>query len=203
MTPDIPDLSDLDSELTRILDTAKRAIPAKGKKRDRPAGIQRLDSLYKNPENWEPWSNITLVHQSEGKVDTILGFFISYRHRTVIGARKLVHSPADPILGHEIEYVTDPWYVEEAQRRRATPSTEMHFMVTVQIILDDGLRSDGEHILHVGATRGVGIRQAVLDAPARLSSGDTIMYLPEGLDILDGLARETKIKLKEAFDGQS
>ena len=33
--------------------------------------------------------------------------------------------------------------------------------------------------------------------------GKTILYLPEGLDILDGLARETKLKLKEAFDAQN
>jgi hypothetical protein len=211
-------MDDLDSELAKVLDAKRLAIPSKAKRRDRPTfGIQKLDSLYKNPENWEPWANVTLVYKpnrtpKEELIDwatermppepTILGFFICYKHKTVIGASKLVRSPADPLLGHETRYVSDPWYVEEARRHRAAPSLELHFPVSLVIILDDGLRSEGEHVVHVGATRGVGIRRAVLDSAVRLHFKDVILYLPAGLDILDGLALECKMKLKEAFDAQ-
>ncbi len=212
-----PAMSELDEELSRLLDAKRSRIPLKAKRRDTPAGIQKLDSLYKDPANWTPWSNVTLVHRggphipiSHGDVrqsqpvDTILGFFISYKHVTVIGARKLVRSPADPLLGHEVEYVTDPWYLHNSEERhRSEPSTQLHFTVAMRIVLDDGLASEGEHVLHVGATRGVGIARAVLDKAIRLSGPRVILYLPAGLDIIDGLARECKMKLKEAFDAQA
>jgi hypothetical protein len=198
-------MNDLDEELARALDAKRSAMPTKAKKRDRPTfGIQKLDTLYKDPANWEPWSNVTLAYVPDAgePIPTILGFFVSYKHKEVRGARKLVRAAPDPLLGHEVEYVSDPWYVEEARRHVATPSTELHFPVALRIILDDGLASDEEHVLHVGATRGVGIRRAVLDTAVRLSSKGTILYLPAGLDVLDGLAMECKRKLKEAFDGQ-
>jgi len=201
------EMDELDAELARALDAKRSAIPLKAKRRDAPAGIQRLDSLYKDPANWTPWSNVTLVHRGDTKasspVDTILGFFISYRHATVLGARKLVRGAADPLLGHEVEYVSDPWYLHNSEERyRAEPSTEIHFTVAMQIVLDDGLASEGEHVVHVGATRGVGIRRAVLDTAVRLSGPRVILYLPAGLDIIEGLTKECKMKLKEAFDGQ-
>lgn len=209
------EMEELDAELEKALDAKRSHIPLKARKRDAPAGIQKLDSLYKDPANWTPWSNVTLVHRSQevthtipgftsgGTLDTILGFFISYRHATVIGARKLVRSAADPLLGHEVEYVTDPWYLHNSEERyRAEPSTQLHFTLAMRIVLDDGLASEGEHVLHVGATRGVGIARAVLDKAVRLSGPRTILYLPAGLCVLDGLARECKMKLKEAFDAQ-
>lgn len=197
-----PSMEDLDAELSRALDAKRSAIPSKAKKRDRPTfGIQKLDSLYKDPTNWRPWSNVTLVYK--GEIDEILGFFVSYRHKEVVGARKLVRSPADPLLGHETEFVTDPWYRDGMPKpAHAELSTELHFPVSLHILLDDGLASEGEHVVHVGATRGVGIRRAVLDTAVRLSSKGTILYLPAGLDILDGLAHAAKMKLKEAFDAQ-
>lgn len=205
----MPDFTDLDAELTRALDAKRSAIPLKAKRRDRPTfGIQKLDTLYKDPANWEPWCNVTLVYRPTGitdspNVETILGFFISYKHREVKGARKLVRSPADPLLGHEIEYVSDKWYLDwHHPVRQSALSTELHFPVSLQIVLDDGLRSEGEHVVHVGATRGVGIRRAVLDSPVRLHDGNVVLYLPAGLDILDGLDHASKLRLKEAFDGQ-
>jgi hypothetical protein len=201
------EMSELDAELAVALDAKRSRIPSKAKTRERPTyGIQKLDTLYKDPANWEPWSNVTLVHEElthTGKIETILGFFVCYKHREVRGARKLVRGPADPLLGTEFEFVRDPWYLDWMPKsHHSEPSTELHFPVALRIILDDGLRSEGEHILHVGATRGVGIRRAVLDTAVRLSHQNTILYLPAGLDLLDGLAMECKLKLKEAFDGQ-
>jgi hypothetical protein len=195
------EMAELDLELAAALDAKRSRIPTKAKTRERPTyGIQKLDTLYKDPANWEPWSNITLVY----KPAVILGFFVCYKHREVKGARKLVRSPADPLLGTEFEYVSDPWYLDWAPKaHHGEPSTELHFPVALRIILDDGLRSEGEHVLHVGAMRGVGIRRAVLDTAVRLSHQNTILYLPAGLDLLDGLAMECKLKLKEAFDAQA
>lgn len=205
------EMAELDAELAAALDAKRSHIPSKAKTRERPTfGIQKLDTLYKDPANWEPWSNVTLAYRptAEGGLaaepTTILGFFVCYKHREVKGARKLVRSPADPLLGTEFEYVSDPWYLDWAPaRHHSAESTELHFPVALRIILDDGLRSEGEHVLHVGATRGLGIRRAVLDTAVRLSHQNTILYLPAGLDLLDGLAMECKLKLKEAFDGQS
>lgn len=207
------EMAELDAELAAALDSKRSRIPSKAKTRERPTfGIQRLDTLYKDPANWEPWSNVTLVYRpsptAEGGLaaepTTILGFFVCYKHREVKGARKLVRGAADPLLGTEFEYVSDPWYLDWAPaRHHSAESTELHFPVSLRIILDDGLRSEGEHVLHVGATRGVGIRRAVLDTAVRLSHQNTILYLPAGLDLLDGLAMECKLKLKEAFDAQS
>jgi hypothetical protein len=200
-------MAELDLELAAALDAKRSRIPSKAKTRERPTyGIQRLDTLYKDPANWEPWSNITLVYKPTfacSEPSVILGFFVCYKHREVRGARKLVRSPADPLLGTEFEYVSDPWYLDWApHKHHGEPSTELHFPVALRIILDDGLRSEGKHVLHVGATRGVGIRRAVLDTAVRLSHQNTILYLPAGLDLLDGLAMECKVKLKEAFDAQ-
>jgi hypothetical protein len=218
------EMAELDAELASALDAKRSRIPSKAKTRERPTfGIQKLDTLYKDPANWEPWSNVTLVYRpgtsqtdatkqmykdagfaTDLPPDTILGFFVCYKHREVKGARKLVRSAADPLLGTEFEYVSDPWYLDWAPaRHHSAESTELHFPVALRIILDDGLRSEGEHVLHVGATRGVGIRRAVLDTAVRLSHQNTILYLPAGLDLLDGLAMECKLKLKEAFDAQS
>jgi hypothetical protein len=213
------EMAELDAELAAALDAKRSRIPSKAKTRERPTfGIQRLDTLYKDPANWEPWSNVTLVYRKPGRldrldsafdlvtgpVDTILGFFVCYKHREVKGARKLVRSAADPLLGTEFEYVSDPWYLDWAPaRHHSAESTELHFPVALRIILDDGLRSEGEHVLHIGATRGVGIRRAVLDTAVRLSHDKTILYLPAGLDLLDGLAMECKVKLKEAFDANA
>lgn len=197
----MPDMTELDDALSRALDAKRSRIPLKARKRDAPAGIQKLDTLYKDANNWTPWSNVTLVHRAE--IDTILGFFISYKHVTVLGARKLMRSPADPLLGSEIEYVTDPWYLHNSEERyRSEPSSELHFTLAMRVVLDDGLASEGEHVVHIGATRGVGIRRAVLDTAIRLSGPRVILYLPAGLDIIDGLAMECKLKMKEAFDAQ-
>lgn len=197
-----PDFAELDAELAAALDARRSVIPSKAKKRDRPTfGIQKLDSLYKDPANWEPWANVTLVHRAE--IDSILGFFISYKHRTVLGARKLIRG-SDPLLGQEIEYVTDPWYLHNSEERyRSEPSTDLHFVTMLHIVLDDGLSGEGEHPVNVNATRGVGIKRVCLDTAIRLSGPRTILYLPAGLDILDGLSRECKIKIKEAFDAQN
>lgn len=206
------DMKELDDELAASLDAKRSALPPKTKRRDRPTfGIQRLDTLYKDPANWQPWANVTLVHQAREPntapfavgVDTILGFFISYRHVSVLGARKLIRG-SDPLLGQEIEYVTDPWYLHNSEEKyRSEPSTDIHFVTMLHIVLDDGIESDGEHLVQVNATRGVGIKRVCLDTAIRLSGPRTILYLPAGLDILDGLAKECKLKIKEAFDAHS
>lgn len=189
--------------LQEVVDKQTRAIPQKAKKRDAPAGIQRLDSLYKDPANWEPWANVTLIHQAD--VSTILGFCVEYRHKTVRGARKLVAGHMDS-LGSTTEYVTDPWYLDWAKRKpHSAESSQLAFEIVLQVVLDDGLRTDGPVCVCVAATHGVGINAATLKDRTRLSSwdGKTILYLPEGIDLMGGVNRETALKLKEAFDSRN
>src|SRR5437899_6334963 len=78
------EMEELDAELAKALDAKRSHIPLKAKRRDAPAGIQKLDSLYKDPANWTPWSNVTLVYRPNAvsaatrgvhELDTILGFF--------------------------------------------------------------------------------------------------------------------------------
>src|SRR3979490_1632434 len=79
------EMAELDAELASALDAKRSRIPSKAKTRERPTfGIQKLDTLYKDPANWEPWSNVTLVYRPTAvggnNPDTILGFFVCYKH---------------------------------------------------------------------------------------------------------------------------
>lgn len=196
---DDPDLTFEDLVAAAVIRLESKPQP-KALRRDAPAGQQRLDSLYKEPENWKVSRNVTLIHQADN-IATLVGTFLEYRHVSIGSARKLLASAPDETLPTAIEYVSDPWYIARVQRPLPIPTRNMQFGIDHPWELEGGLKA-GTCSLAVSAVRGEGIARAELSAPTRFASenGRTILYLPPGLDVLEGLTRECKLRIKAEFD---
>jgi hypothetical protein len=206
---EIESLDDLMNDAIEDLVAARSRVPLKAAKRSAPPGQMRLDSTFKNPDNWTLVGVVKLVHQdTESGLITLCGDFLEHLHKGM-RARKLERIEPDltPIVGlpQKVEYVTDRWYIERISRPIPTPGRVLYFTVTLDRRLEGGLGAR-EGPLLVSAVRGEGIARAELGAEgARFATADgrTILYLPAGLDVLEGLTRECKIKIKEAFDVSS
>lgn len=157
---------------------------------------RRLRERFSLPENWLRVRSVALIHQD---TETLLGNFIEFKHK-LSTARKFMRA-AGPEPVEAVEFVKgENWLAEPLHRpsKPAVPEREMReAMIDVHLPeLENTFAKDV--ILDVHLHWGSIARVELMDETVFHSKDrKTQLYLPEGLDILDGMSLECRIKLKE------
>ena len=160
-----------------------------------PGSAKRMREVFTLPENWERTRGVALMHAETG---TLLGNYSEYVHRTVPGCRRLVHEHT-PIPVDTIERVPGSWWLGE---RKDYVKASNSWTETRHAMLDIQLPELGVAFPLAELTIGLylgGIMRVELAADTQLASpsGGMLLTLPKGTNILEVLAWEDKISLKQ------
>lgn len=158
---------------------------------------RRLRERFSLPENWVRVRSVALVHEA---TETLLGNFIEFKHK-LSTARKFTRAtgpePVDAIERvNGSNWLADP--VTHRPMKPEVPERDMReAMIDVHLPeMDNTFAKDV--ILDVHLHWGSIARVELLDETVFHSRDRKVqLYLPEGLDILDGMSLECRIKLKE------
>lgn len=148
--------------------------------------------------NWTRTKGVCLVHQ---ETYSLLGNFSEYRHTRYRDARKLIRE-LDPIQIDGIEYVSGPQWVPtervEAELQRSITSTPAILDITLHEL---GLRSPAVEV-RVEILYGNAIQRVELSERTEFHSLDLMrtVWLPKGLDILNGMSFESKLMLHDELE---
>ena len=169
---------------------------------------QDFDSNYRvcftRPENWTLRMQVQLVH-AEGNVRTLVGLFDEFIHNTVPRCRRLVAaSTTNPDLPRSSEEVTgDHWLPRDTLFFKQKPPER-----TLELVADLDLEM-GQHLCAQAALLkaslvGGGIQRLILqeDTVFEGTTPRTILSLPVGLDILEGLSSLCKAAVWRAMSEQ-
>jgi len=188
----------LDLELDELFRAARAAQKQERAKAHAEAEVRRkrkqdpIDApveplgIFVNPDNWIEGRGLALIHR---ETRLLLGNFRELRHKTVKDARRLVRS-LTPIRVDAVEEVD---FGLPAQTEAPPVSTR----ALVQRIYT------GPVALEVPAVSAPSVAlcvhyydhataKAVLEAPAAFSSGDELIELPAGVDLLSAMTAESK-----------
>jgi len=186
-------------DLEDLLSTAQLEAGQRTKRNRAAAGSmyvpQNQRARFTDPASWSLVGQTQLVH-AEGSVHTLIGLFDEYRHIDRADARKLVAADRiNPTMNPKVEYVTgDSWLGRtQLEARRKTPDRKIQLVE--DLILDMGVSAPAV-VLEISLVGG-GVSRAVLTQTTRFESFTprTILSLPAGLDILEGLTRGTKERI--------
>ena len=150
---------------------------------------------FTRPENWKLGAQVRLIHV-EGSVHTLVGLFDEFLHSYVPRCRRLVATTAtNEALPQRSETVTgEHWLPGEVLSFKRQPS-ERSVELPLNLVLDMGQHLSGEAILCKAFLVGGGLQRLVLlqDAIFEGNAPRTILSLPEGLDVLEGLLGGCKV----------
>lgn len=165
---------------------------------------ESFQSTFAKPENWREHRTIALVHRAEDGELTLLGAFKEFLHRR-LPARKLVRIEAPSACeGEEIvsgpEWFGGPGPVQTIENPEGLETRE----VSIDISLRD-LDAIGRAVrLTVSLIKGL-VDCAKLAEPTQFSciQTRTVIFMPAGLKILDGMTLESKMTLRRALELRS
>lgn len=182
----------LEKDLEALLKDARKQAESK---RQKPGqGTPQAARLaWTDPVNWPLTGHVQLVHKErrmEGEVQTLLGLFEERIHAS--GARRLVACQLDSTMKPRIEYVTgDIWITHgslEAKRRAPDQIIE----VCEDLILACGPAAPAVVVSCRIVSGGVASILLSRDTLFESFTPRTFMQLPAGMDVLEGLSRDTK-----------
>jgi hypothetical protein len=160
---------------------------------------------FRQPENWILKSQVELIHV-EDNIRTLMGLFDELLHVSVPRCRRLVAASTkrEGFL-FKIEEVTgEHWLPARAWAIRHQP-THRKVQIVLNLELDMGQSLTAEAVLCTAWLVNGGLQRLCLDQDA-LFEGNvprTILALPKGLDILEGLSKECKMETWEVLNGTS
>lgn len=182
-------LDDLENLLTTALiehsNTAReRKVLTKHKDFD-----ENYRASFRDPANWLLASQVQLVHV-DGPVRTLVGLFDELVHRTVPRCRRLVAAAAKrEAFPFKIEEVAGPhWLPAEAWGIRAQPTKRTQDLIwALELDMGQILKADLS-VCHAHLLAG-GLQRLCLgeDTLFEGTSPRTLLTLPKGLDVLEGL----------------
>jgi hypothetical protein len=178
------DLEDLLSEALLQAGQATRRAAA------RPQPASRL--AFTDPLQWVASGQVALVHR-EGTVDTLVGLFDEFYHAVQKSARKLVATQLSA-MKPRIEYVTgDHWIGKALEAKRRTPDSRVQ--IVEDLVLDMGVSAPA--VVCECSIVGGGVARVTLAEATRFEAFTprTILLLPAGMDVLEGLSRGTKERI--------
>jgi hypothetical protein len=159
---------------------------------------RRLRERFSNPENWERVRSVALVHDT---TDTLLGNFTEYRHKLSSGVcRKFVRvSGPEPV--DAIERIKgDNWHAEELHKpgKPDVPEREVReAMIDIHLPELDNVFAP-QVIVDVHLHWGHIARVELVDETAFFSKDRRVhLYLPEGIDVLDGMSLDCRLNLRK------
>jgi hypothetical protein len=200
MTDPLADLEDL---LNHAVIEHGNTIRDKKTIRTRKDWDANYRASFKAPENWIFCSQVQLVHV-EGSVHTLIGLFDELVHCSVPKCRRLV-AATDMKEGapfHVEQVEGEHWLPRQAWNLRHTP-TERKIEILLNLELDMGQSLTAEAVLCEAWLVGGGLQRLCLreDTVFEGNAPRTILSLPQGLDVLEGMSKESKVEAWEAING--
>lgn len=142
--------------------------------------------IFVNPGNWIEGRGLALIHR---ETRLLLGNFRELRHKTVRDARRLVRS-LTPIHIDAVEEV-DFGLPAEAALPPISSRALVQRIYTGPVALEAPAVSCPSAVLCIHYYDKA-TAKAVLEQPTSFSSGDELVELPAGVDILSAMTRTTK-----------
>ena len=192
----------LDLELETLFRAARAAQKQERAKAHAEAEIRRkrkMDpveppieplGIFVNPENWIEGRGLALIHR---ETRLLLGNFRELKHKTVKDARRLVRS-LTPIHIDAVEEV-DFGLPAEAALPPISSRALVQRIYTGPVALEAPAVSCPSAVLCIHYYDKA-TAKAVLEQPTSFSSGDELVELPAGVDILSAMTRTTKRALR-------
>jgi hypothetical protein len=158
------------------------------------AAAKRMRELYTLDENWEYTRGIALIDKD---TMALVGNFREYRHKTVKGTRKLVREHT-PILVDASEIVEG--YLGEVWKLKLHESgwTTEH-SITCGLEFPQLMMEAPEAALSVKTKLGTLVHVVLInETQFATHSGNTLLRLPAGTDIIGQLGNDCKHAIKRA-----
>lgn len=150
---------------------------------------------FTQPENWLLRAQVRLIH-ADRNVLTLIGLFDELVHKTVPGCRRLVAtSQVNEALPQRGEEVTgEHWMPSQIFAFKQQPS-ERKVQIISDLVLDMGQHLTAQTVSCEASLVGGGMQRLCLleDTVFEGNAPRTILQLPKGLDILEGLLGGCKV----------
>ena len=164
-------------------------------------------ACFTRPENWVLRSQVRLIHV-DGSVRTLVGLFDELVHSYVPACRRLIAaSTVRESLQQNAEEVTgEHWLPGERLSFKRQPS-EQSLTLLLDLVLDMGQHLSAATVPCEAKLMGGGLQRLLLleDTVFEGSAPRTILQLPAGLDVLEGLLGGCKVlvwkQIGEALHG--
>lgn len=196
-------LDDLEALLTFATIEHGNVIRDKKTIRTRKDWDANYRASFRQPENWVLKAQCQLVHV-EGSVHTLIGLYDELVHVSVPRCRRLVAAVEKREgLEFKMEQVSgEHWLPAKAWHLRHEP-TQRKAEVLLNLELDMGQSLVAEAVLCEAWLVGGGLQRLCIkqDTIFEGNTPRTIMTLPEGLDVLEGMSKECKIEAWETING--
>lgn len=156
---------------------------------------QHYRASYTNPENWALRSQTRLVHV-EGSVHTLIGLFNELVHTYIPGCRRLVAaSLVNTELPQRSEEVTGRHWIPEQRFEFKRQPSERKLQIALDLVLDMGQHLSAKAVLCEASLVGGGLQKLCLleDTVFEGDTPRTILQLPTGLDVLEGVLGGCKV----------
>jgi len=181
-----------ESDLEDLLSEALLQAGQTTARRPAPGSLAASRLAYSDPANWRASGQVAIIHR-EDNVETLIGLFDEFLHASNKSARKLVATQLGT-MKPRIEYVAgEHWIGKTIAANKAAPSTKIE--VIEDLILDMGVSAPA--VVCQCSIVGGGIARVVLADATRFEAFTprTILLLPAGMDVLEGLSRGTKDRI--------
>ena len=194
------DLEDLftDAQLAQAAKNPKtRRVADPSVRNALDAAAKKMRELYTNPENWQRTRGIALIDKS---TQTLVGNFSEYTHKTIAHTRKLLreHTP----IAIDATETVDGYLGEAFEQRYRGISWEREVEVTSEIWLDELMIGAPRVTLNLKIRLGAVLRADLkADTQFASASGQTVLLLPAGTNVLDHLSTDTKTHLRRQVGG--
>lgn len=195
-------LADLEAILTTAVIEHGNVIRDKKTIRTKKDWDANYRASFRAPENWLYAAQVQLVHV-EGNVQTLIGLYDELLHCSVPRCRRLVAASDKREGAFRVEHVTgDHWLPQQAWSFKHVP-TERKLEVLLPIELDMGQSLVAEAVPCEAWLVGGGLQRLCLleDTIFEGNAPRTILSLPKGLDILEGMSKESKVGAWENING--
>ena len=158
------------------------------------AAAKKMRELYTLPENWERTRGIALIDKA---TQTLVGNFSEYKHKTIEKTRKLLREHT-PIAIDATEYVEGYLGAAFEQKVRGNGWEQEHLAVC-HVMLDELMVEAPKVELNIKTRLGALVRAELLqDTQFASMSGQTILSLPAGTNILEAASIDTTAAMRRA-----
>lgn len=159
------------------------------------AAAKQMRELYTLPENWERRSGIALIDKFS---NTLIGNFSEYIHKQFPTTRKLLreHQPIHIDRTEVVEGYLGPW-VEERLRGEGS-WTEVKAAVvdlTFPEMMVGAPQVEVNVTLYLGGLKRVDLAK---DTQFASESGQTLLFLPAGTNVLEQMSADSKAAVRKA-----
>jgi len=181
---------DLDSLLTGALLEQASRTPKKARSPN-----ENYRACFTKPENWLLVGQVRLVHV-EGSVYTLIGLFNEQIHKTVPKCRWLTAAATiDSALPQKSEEVRGKHWLPDEVLGFKQRQAERKLILVVDLILDMGQHLRAGAVVCEAHLLGGGLQRLTLweDTVFEGTTPRTILRLPAGLDVLEGLLGGCKV----------